>query len=246
MARIWQHRCDGSHYEIRTAGRSVRLYTNGVLHSQYHPEHVFGGGVWDLLGLPALWSPGPHLSGVLMLGLGGGAAVRQLHELRSWDRFVALERNPVHIRVARRFFDLDALPAELLELDAVPWTSRYAGDPFDLVIDDLFSDARGEASRAVRFTPGWYRRLRRLVSSRGILVVNFGDTRELSRALRSIPGLSKDFASVYKLTLPAYGNAVAALLREPHTAEELDRAVKAIRPRRRRSRLRYHLEPVRL
>lgn len=246
MALVWQHTAGGRRYEIRRAGRSIRLYTNGVLHTQYHPGYVFGGGVWDLLGLPALWRAEPRLSGILLLGLGGGAVVRQLHELVKWDRFVAIERNPVHLDIARRFFGLDRVPAELVELDAGRWIQEHPDDRFDLVIDDLFSDSHGEARRSEPVSREWYRRLRELLSERGMLVINFADGRDLERRIRRIPAVRRDFKRVYKFTLPAYGNAVAALLRDDREPSDLSRAVNAIRPRRRTTKLRYHLERVHL
>jgi len=246
MALVWAHTTGGRRYEVRSAGRSMRLYTNGVLHSQYHPDHVFGGGVWDLLGLPALWRVEPRFCGILLLGLGGGAVVRQLHELATWERFVAVERNPVHLDIARRFFGLDQVPARLLEVDAVRWLEAYRGPGFDLIIDDLFSDQTGEARRAVRFSRSWYRSLRRLLSDSGMLVVNFADSRDLAFRIRQIPGLAGDFKRAYKLTMPAYGNAVAVFLRRERTPAQLEEAVRALRPKRRRARLRYHLQELQL
>lgn len=246
MALVWQHAVGGMRYEIRRAGRSVRLYTNGVLHTQYHPGYVFGGGVWDLLGLPALWREDARLSGILLLGLGGGAVVRQLHELVEWDRFVAIERNPVHLDIARRFFGLERVPAELIELDAGRWIEAHPDLRFDLVIDDLFSDTHGEARRSEPISREWYRRLRGLLSERGTLVINFADGGDLERRIRRIPAVRRDFKRVYKLTLPAYGNAVAVLLREAREPADLERALNVIRPRRRTSKLRYHLTRVNL
>ena len=37
MASLWDQVINGSHYEVRTAGRSLRLYRNGV-----HHTHLFG------------------------------------------------------------------------------------------------------------------------------------------------------------------------------------------------------------
>lgn len=246
MALVWAHDVGGRHYEIRRAGRSTRLYTNGVLHTQYHPGRVFGGGVWDLLGLPALWRADARLSGILLLGLGGGAVVRQLHELVKWDRFVAIERNAVHLEIGRRFFGLDAVPAELVERDAGGWMDANPEAKFDLVIDDLFSDTHGEARRSVPLSREWYRRLRGLLTERGILVVNFASSGDLERRIRRISAIKRDFTSVYKLTLPAYGNAVAAMLRDDGEPADLARALEAIRPRRKTAKLRYHLERMSL
>lgn len=244
MALVWEHTAGKRRYQIRTAGRSIRLYTNGVLHSQYHPGYVFGGGVWDLLGLPALWSADKYLSGVLLLGLGGGAVVRQLHELVQWGRFVAIEQNPVHVEIARRFFGLDSVPAQLVEREAGRWIESYSGEKFELIIDDLFSDHLGEARRAISFSRTWYGGLCELLTDRGMLVVNFADGPELKRKLKKIPALKRDFECAYQLTVPSYGNAVAVFLHDNRTPGELARALKTITPRRRRTRLRYHMEKL--
>ncbi|MFZ0488241.1 MAG: hypothetical protein WAL83_14690 [Arenicellales bacterium] len=244
MALLWERTSGGRRYEVRTAGRTIRLYTNGVLHTQYHPGHIFGGGVWDLLGLPVLWRDSSRLNGILLLGLGGGAVVRQLNELVDWDRLVAVDRNPVHVRIARGFFGLDRIKAELVEADAGQWIGEHRGEKFDLVIDDLFSDGHGEAARAVTFSRDWYRGLRDLVAEDGILVVNFADSRDLVRRLKRIPAVRRDFERIYKFTLPAYGNAVAVLLRRDRTPADLTKALEGIRPKRRRARLRYHLEKI--
>ena len=37
MALLWEKRAAGVHYSVRNAGNTVRLYTNGVLHTQYNP-----------------------------------------------------------------------------------------------------------------------------------------------------------------------------------------------------------------
>lgn len=244
MALVWERTSGGRRYEVRTAGRTIRLYTNGVLHTQYHPGCVFGGGVWDLLSLPVLWSGKSRLGAILVLGLGGGAVVRQLSELVEWDRLVAIDRNPVHLRIARGFFGLDRVSAELVEADAVQWIRECQGQRFDLIIDDLFSDNHGEAARAVTFSRDWYRGLRDLLAEDGMLVVNFADSRDLLRRLKRIPAIRRDFERIYKLTLPAYGNAVAASLRRERSPADLTRALEAIKPKRRRARLRYHLERI--
>lgn len=246
MALLWERTSGGRRYQVRTAGRSIRLYTNGVLHSQYHPDHVFGGGVWDLLSLPAVWTRSTRLAGVLLLGLGGGAVVRQLRDLVEWDRFVAVERNPVHVDISRRFFGLDDVPLEIIQGDAGQWMERYAGGCFDLIIDDLFSDVHNEATRAVAFSRDWYAALYEALSEEGTLVVNFEDGRELGRRLNQIRKVRRDFKRVYKLTLPAYGNAVAVLLRRDASPADLEEGLRAIKPKRKRARLRYHLQRVEL
>ena len=54
MAIAYQKIVGDVRYEVRTAGGSRRLYTNGAFHSQYNPKHIFTGAAWDLLSLPSL------------------------------------------------------------------------------------------------------------------------------------------------------------------------------------------------
>ena len=55
MAVIWQKHVEGKCYEVRAAGHTRRLYTDGVFHSQYNPRHSLTGNVWDLLSLPSFF-----------------------------------------------------------------------------------------------------------------------------------------------------------------------------------------------
>ena len=72
MALLWEKRAGGVCYQVRTAGNTVRLYTNGVLHTQYNPTRLLTGSVWDLLLLGALFVPRERMRRVLLLGVGGG------------------------------------------------------------------------------------------------------------------------------------------------------------------------------
>ena len=81
MALVWSHEEDGSRYEVRSAGASLRLYRNGVNHSQWNPNRPLSGSIWDLITLPALHRPTGSLNSALMLGFGAGAVARQLCNL---------------------------------------------------------------------------------------------------------------------------------------------------------------------
>ncbi len=75
MAIVWSKKVAETRYEVRSAGSPLRLYTDGVFHSQYNPEQLLTGHVWDLLMLPAFFYPKNTIKRVLVLGVGGGAVV---------------------------------------------------------------------------------------------------------------------------------------------------------------------------
>lgn len=226
MALIHTRQLGNARYEIRTAGRSVRLYTNGVLHTQYHPQRAATGGVWDLLALPALALPQPPK--VLLLGVGGGAAV---HLLRRWYpgvQITGVDLSGVHLTLAKRFFHLQGSDLQLIHADARQFVTEYRGTPFDLVIEDLFNDSGRQPVRAIDADRHWCRQLDRLVGQRGALVINTLSRSQLrASAFVSQPALHKRWQSSFFLTLPAYENVVGVFYREALTPAELRAAIRS-------------------
>ena len=97
MTTLWEHTEGGTLYSVRQSGASIRLYSNRVFHSQWNPNKPFAGGVWDCLSLPALYRPIDSLPRILLLGVGGGAVIRQLQELCDFAQLVAVEIDEQHI-----------------------------------------------------------------------------------------------------------------------------------------------------
>lgn len=268
MAVIWQRRHNQQHYEVRTAGRSVRLYTNGVFHSQYNPAHIMSGGVWDLLCLPLLLRHQPsyqlnpqsnHQSNhheshneshnesrdtfdthknrsnslptnrtirseskkalspirVLVLGVGGGAVIRQIKHFYPDADIVGVDIDPVHLSIAKRFFGVTPAVASLHEADAKKWLQHYvkqgkgklASERFDIVIDDLFGHHNGEALRAFPVDAEWSRTLLQACKKGGLIIVNFDSLASVKCcALSALAAM--DY--VAEFTTPLYENKIMA------------------------------------
>lgn len=182
MTIVWELSENGTLYSVRQAGASVRLYSNRVFHSQWNPERPIAGAVWDCLSLPVLYRQQGELNRAALLGVGGGAVLRQLQCLRSFETFVGIELDEVHIDIAHDWFGVDEEHASLIHDDAVGWLWRYDGEPFDLLIDDLFGHDEHEPIRAQPLTQEWIDRLAEMTSDEGLLVVNCIDRAELHRA----------------------------------------------------------------
>lgn len=242
MAVLWQQRVGATLYEVRTAGNTRRLYSNGVLHSQYNERRPVTGNVWDLLLLPALLATRP-VRRVLVLGVGGGAVIRQLQHFVQPEHIVGVELNPVHLRVARRFFGVQGPGVELQRAEARQWLADYEGPPFDLVIEDLFAERDGLPVRAIAADAGWLAGLGRVLAPDGILVMNFPSLREL-RACAALQDRAR-FTSVLRLATPQNDNAVGVFLPRALRNGELQarlRAIPALDARRRTCPLRYRLQ----
>jgi spermidine synthase len=207
MAVIWDLTEDDVHYEVRSAGSSLRLYTNGAFHSQHSEKHLFTGAIWDLLSIPACFV---STRSVLMLGVGGGAAIHQINKLVHPEQIVGIDFNPVHLKVAEEIFKVTA-PNIRLELnDARKWVAQHHSR-FDVVIDDLFVDAEDDPERSFASDEAWLTELNRIVSQNGVLVQN-----HLSRsaAIATADTLKGEYQSALMLTVPQYENVVLALFRQ--------------------------------
>jgi len=213
MAVVWQKKMRGKVYEVRSAGQTRRLYTNGVFHTQYNPGRTLTGNVWDLLSLPSFFLPATQIRRVLVLGVGGGAVIQQLRRWYPHCEITGVEMDATHLYLARRFFGLRDPRVELIEADAIEWLARYRGLSFDIIIDDLFTEVAGEPERVIAADRNWVRQLARRLSSQGILIMNFISGLELrSSCLFEKPACAPQFKQIFRLMTPLYENQIGVFL----------------------------------
>ena len=248
MAVVWQ-KCSGDdHYQVRTAGQSVRLYKNKVFHSQWNDNRPLSGGVWDLLFLPALFLPADSVRRVLLLGVGGGAVIRQYLSFLPVDHVTGIELDALHIKVAREYFGVVQPNVKLQQADAIDWVESYHGPEFDIVIEDLFTEKDGEAVRVTEASERWFRSLRKLLRPGGALIINFEDPAQLRGSNDAyLAAIGKAADCRYGFTLPTYGNCVGAFLgNEARPAELRERLDKLLTeyPRSRASAQKFRLRRV--
>jgi len=228
VAILWQKRVDNTLYEVRSAGKTRRLYTNGVLHSQYNPNQVITGSVWDLLLLPALCVPEENIKRVLVLGVGGGTVLHQLSSLLSPDIMIGIELSEEHIFVAEQYFSLTQPHIVLHRADAVSWLKAYQGAAFDLIIDDLYGHDGGEPVRAVPLSKGWVNTLLSNLSDDGVLVTNTVSPEELNTSSLIEGGeMEKNFTSAFRFATPLCHNAVGAFFKQEVTMNCLRKRIVA-------------------
>jgi len=245
MAILWQKTIKNTRYEVRTAGQTRRLYTDGVFHSQYNPEHEVTGGVWDVLMLPAFFYPAGMIQRVLVLGVGGGAVIQQLQRYIKPAEVIGVELNPVHIMLAKRFFGVTSKSAELVQADAIKWIEDYSGPPFDMIIDDLFGEQDGEPIRAVKANKAWLEKLNAHLSPEGVLVMNFISGSDLKNcAALSYKKISAYFTSSFKFTLTHYANAVGAFLKIPATSQLLRQNINNIEELKKSKKLDFQVRKI--
>ncbi|MCO1334964.1 methyltransferase domain-containing protein [Microbulbifer sp. OS29] len=248
MALLWQRQVDGTHYQVRNHGASVRLYSNGVFHSQWNPRDPLKGSLWELLLLPAFFLPENRLNSVLILGVGGGALIRLLQAFTSAKHIVGVDLDPVHLDVARRFFGVRNV--ELVCADACDYVrdhlSQSSHQPFDLVIDDLFGHGDGVAQRAVAADKYWCSSLMRLLHRDGVLVSNFADRAELQGSAWRHKAMRQRLKGVWMADMSQYENHILAVSRKALRKSELmDRAPEKINPANPGRRLDFRMRQLR-
>ncbi|MFV2061418.1 MAG: spermidine synthase [Gammaproteobacteria bacterium] len=226
MAIVWQKVLNNVNYEVRTAGKTIRLYTDGVFHSQYRPNRHIIGGIWDLMVLPSFFYSSDKIQRVLLLGVGGGAVIHHLHHFHTPLDITGIELNPVHIDIAHRYFKITDKLATIIESDAQKWLKNYTGPAFDFIIDDLFSEEDGEPVRAIDADSNWFNLLEKNITTDGMLVINFISPKNLKECgYFKSRKIATKFESAIQFTLPAYENAIGAFVKKQVKSADLRKRI---------------------
>lgn len=216
MAVIYSKQKAQDYYEVRSAGASIRLYSNGVLHSQYNPKHPISGAIWDLLVLPGFFLMKPP-SHVLVLGLGGGTVVHLIRHFFPQCQITCVEREALHIQLAKRFFNI---PKDVCVIhgDAYEMLS-HTQEQYDWILDDVFQHVSGEPEREVGFEQ-LFPLYNRALKKQGVLSMNTIGAYQLKQIKQANGHLKSGFQYGYVLRHPLYDNAIVSLYREGCTRED--------------------------
>ena len=229
MAIVWSQNIEGNLYEVRSAGATLRLYRNGVNHSQWNPNRPLSGSIWDLIVLPALYRPAKSIESALILGFGAGTVAAQLRELVAPKRVVGLELDPIHLSIADGFFDC-AEGCELVAADAVEWVHETDEvGQFDYVLDDLYGEEDGLPVRCVPMDLEWCQRLAELVRPGGMLVFNMVEPCKVPHLpLFKDLKLKKRFSHHKSFKMEGYENRIVAFSEAPLESDFLTEHLKRI------------------
>jgi spermidine synthase len=223
MAILWSQTIEANHYEVRSAGATLRLYRNGVNHSQWNPNRPLSGCIWDLIALPALYRPKGSIDSVLMLGFGAGTVARKLRELVGPSHIIGIELDPIHLSIADGFFDC-AEGCELMAADAVEWVQEESGEPdavqFDMIIDDLYAEEKEMPVRCAPLDLEWCQDLAKLVKPGGMLVFNMIEPCKVPYLAPNIdPALQAQFPHRKVFQMDGYENRIVVFSGSPLDAD---------------------------
>ena len=213
MAVLFHQSLQGKTYEVRSAGASLRLYTNGAFHSQWNPKKVFQGAVWDCLSLPACLMRTPPTS-ALILGVGGGTVCHQLHQMMPLTRTVGIDIDPNHLFLARQYFDLNYPNLQLIEADARHYLKQDPGY-YDYLVDDLFLDGTKDPERPSLEEQPWLHQLTERLSPTGALIQNHLEVGSAKRFFnRHRDFYQTHYEAILILSSTPYANGILIALRQ--------------------------------
>lgn len=250
-AVLWSKMTDAGLLEVRSAGKTRRLYNNGILHTEFHPDRILTGSVWDLLFIPSFFHPLHDKSRILILGVGGGAVFRLFQRYSNVRSITGIELQTEHIKIAFKYFNLSRTNLHIHNENAITWLENYKGPAFDYIIDDLFFEKDKNPARAIPGTRKWCDALAGNLTEAGTLVMNFVDHDEFRRSsLGKKNYISKNFAQGYYLNTSKACNTVAVMLRKKSTPRSLylnmRKKDKALDTSRRGCRLDFKLHTIRI
>jgi spermidine synthase len=108
--------------------------------------------------------------------------IRLLRHYVQPDTIDAIDLNPVHLQIARRYFDVTTSLANLIHADGISWLQNYTGPRYDMIIDDMFGEEDGEPARAADLDYRWLGIIKEHLSSEGVIVLNTLSARMLKQA----------------------------------------------------------------
>ena len=219
---VWSENIDGNFYEVRSAGASLRLYRNGVHHTQYNPDRPLSGAIWDLLVATVFFRDARAVDDALILGFGAGAAGKLLRDIADTQRIVGIDMDPIHLSIADGFFGCDA-GCELVAADATVWVNdqeQLKAKTFDWILDDLYTEDGNIPVRCGPTSIAWFSKLAGMLKPDGMLVVNIVEPDSVKDLpLFTNAKLKKRFPHALEFSLPAYDNRVLALSKNPFSQE---------------------------
>jgi len=113
------------------------------------------------------------ISSILVLGIGGGTAIRLLRQQYPHSRITGVDIDRMMIEIGKKYFDLDGIPPlSLITTDADVFVTNILkrGNHFDLVVVDVFI---GPVIPDFVQSTGFLIRLKKVTSPEGIIVINY-------------------------------------------------------------------------
>ncbi|MFT5122514.1 MAG: spermidine synthase [Kiritimatiellia bacterium] len=142
----------------------------GATHATFRKDRLMTGQAWDAITAGCLLHPREPET-LLMLGLAGGTAVRQLRHLLPSTEIVAIEIDAEMVRIAKKYMGVDALSCEILIADAHDFLTHDTRR-FDVIVDDIYVSSLEEVEKPFAPTDRLFELFKDHLKPQGILCTN--------------------------------------------------------------------------
>ncbi|MBT3193679.1 MAG: fused MFS/spermidine synthase [Verrucomicrobia bacterium] len=143
----------------------------GGTHATWDEHRILTDYAWDAIAAAALLRAKAPPRSLLMLGLGGGTAIRQLRHFVPSMRITAVEIDPSMVDLARRYMQLDELNVEVVVDDAYDYITACT-KKFDAVVDDVYMGGASDVFRPKTHNASLMDALCQRLTPGGILLAN--------------------------------------------------------------------------
>ena len=157
--------------DVWDTDQGFEFQVTGATHAAYHNKHLMTGQAWDAITAAALLHPMDFPQNVLMLGLAGGTAVRQLRHLLPHAKITAIEIDSTIVQLARKYMHLDDWDVEVIIADAYAYTAQTIHS-FDVVIDDIYLSGIKDVHRPRAIDRTVLQQLKQQTHPEGIICAN--------------------------------------------------------------------------
>ena len=185
---------------LRDGRRELRV--DGTHASSWQPGSEATGSVWDAIAAGVLALPPGRRRRVLLLGLGGGSAARIVRALAPKAHITGVEIDPDVVKLARRWFDLDALGVETVVADAREFVARTRKH-YDAILEDCFVGTEDRLRKPEGIPEPAFSHAAARLRTGGVLVSNALD--EAPAIARS---LGRKLPAVVRIGIEGYDNKV--------------------------------------
>jgi predicted membrane-bound spermidine synthase len=193
-----------------------------AVHSVYDPNRLLTEGPWDYFTLAPLIGyrqyQGQKPRRVLIIGLAGGTAARQLTAAYGGVQIDGVEIDPRIIEVGRRYFAMTEPNLNAVAADGRFYLDRARND-YDLVVIDAYRQPYIPFHLTTR---EFFQDVRRHLSATGVVVVNVGRAPGDYRLVDAVTGTLGDvFPEIYQQDTARFLNTMVYATNQPTQPDEV-------------------------
>lgn len=190
-----------SNIKVKKRGQRVNLYTGrNFLQSTYDPSGPDGDSVLEWFLCAPIFSGlfNGNISNLLILGLGGGGAVKIYNRAYKVRGVTGVEIDPMIIELSKKYFHLNDDNLSIINDDIVNYIEN-SGPVFDVILLDAFKENIIEAASG---SPEFLKKTAGRLTKSGVLLINRVNYKtHKSENSTLITNLKDIFASVYSFKI---------------------------------------------